>query len=250
MYEQHRLFFGDAECEINISSIRILETNQNYQSLIQTICCFDNIISGKITANNRISSSFGYGKLLSDLFDYILHGKKTKKWNQYVFETFNCFVKNKTKIKIYIDRVLECVEDEALLNLMFYRSQKNDNTRSNGCLIKQEIFEMCTNVEQIIIFSDDYPFSLVAYNSFLSIIGKTKLNKVTVVCKDGGWLSHFWIHCSDLIVRKFGEKMCKVEFDGDNELTIMLDSKRFYDYFDSNLTDEGILINSDRSIAI
>ena len=182
-----RLFFGDNDHAINVSSIRIIEHNLNLESAIGAITALDNIISNKIYGRiHTISSASGYGSKLSVLFDSALRGTKGKKLNQYVFDTFLCFAKNKTKIDINIDKLASYVQDKALVNLVFHEVDKNDDeTKEENLknLIRPQMFQIFDNVQEIAIDTGGYyKFSA---SRFLSLIENTKINKASGISWQG-----------------------------------------------------------------
>ena len=201
---------------MNVESIRIIENNLNLEKVIRAITALDNIISNKINGWFKISSDSGYVDLLSVLFVHILSGKKKKKLNEYVFDTFQCFVKNKRKINIDIHNLTYYVKDEGLLNLIFDEDLMNEEILTN--LIRPQIFKIFDNVQQITISSYYYGFSLFG---FLSLIKNTKINKATIY---GYWINDLWVFCEKEVVEKFSATNFKLEFKkrayGDDKLTI------------------------------
>lgn len=216
MHNIYRLFFGDTSL-LNVASIRIIKRNLNLEKVIKAITVLDNCISYKLF--REISGSYGYGLKLRTLFDYILYGKKEKKWHQYVYDTFQCFVRNKTMVHINIDYLVHLVKDEELLSLIFHKLEKNnkeimeEETSTN--LIKPQFFRIFDNVEEIIIGSFNSGFSLFG---FLSLITNTKINKVLI---SGNWLRERWDSCGEEIVEKFATRNFKVVFSKDyNQMRI------------------------------
>ena len=146
----------------------------------------DNCVSNNLT--NEISASDKYGKKLKVLFNWALNGKLEKKWNTFVYDTFQCFIKNKKKISIDMFMIQKYVHDEDLLNLMFYSTPKTQVMEGTLLtnLIRPIMFKIFENVEEIEIISDwNYGFSLFG---FLDIIKKTKIKTATISARIRGGL--------------------------------------------------------------
>ena len=224
----YRLFFGSKHA-INVTSIRMIENNLNLETVIGEITALDNLISGK-----RPQTRYKYDSKLRALFDYILHGKRKSKWNQYIFDTFRCFVRSKTKIEINISRVTPFIENEvelALLNLIFNKlNNKNDELMDDGNvtnLTRPEIFQIFENVGEITLRTahdyksfgmscaaiTEYGFSLFG---FLSIIKDTRIKKATIygeaLSHHKGWISGLWTAHEEEIVAKYAAGNFSVKF--------------------------------------
>ena len=173
---------------MNVTSIRIVEHNLSLEKVIQAVTALDNIVSNNITwPEHMIPDSSAYGSRLGVLFRYVLYGKKEKQWNQYVFDTFHCFAKSKTRLNISLWRLSMYVKDQVLLNLLFHKFGRNykgvmdEQNLTN--LIKPEFFKIFDNVESIILHCyNGYGFSLFG---FLSLIAKTKINEATIIFNVG-----------------------------------------------------------------
>ena len=211
-----RLFFG-SNVAMNVESIRIISNNLNLEKVIGAITALDNIISKKINAANVIPSDSGYVDLLSVLFVYIVSGKKEKKWNEYIFDTFHSFVQNKIQINIDIRKLAYNVKDEGLLNLIFYNLDIDNKDFENSSnlinLIRPQIFKIFDNVQQITIRTEEYGFSLFG---FLSLIENTKINKARI---SGDWIKKEFVDKVSSTNFKLEFKKAKDKWE-DNELII------------------------------
>ena len=210
IYTLYRLFFG-ATSPIDVVTIRMIEDNLNLQTLIGAMAALDNAMSGELGFGTTISESDEYGLKLGALFTYIVSGKKEMKWNDYVYDTFRCFVENKVKMMIMIEDIARSIQDEKFLNLICYRldiDNKDIMSEKNMTnLIKPHIFEVFENVQEIRIHSAQYTFSLLA---FLSLLINTNIN--TVVILGFGWISDLWTLHSQEIVETFAAKNFSIEF--------------------------------------
>ena len=217
MYKTYRLFFGN-DRPINITSIKLIKSCSNLGSLIRAITILDNCISGNV---NHYISEYEYGKKLSALFNYFINGKLENKWNKFVYDTFECFIKNKKRMDIDIDKVSRYVGDQDLLNLMFH-SLNADSTaimdeKDSTNLIKQSMFEIFENVEEINIQSNEHSFSLFG---FLEIISETKITKVTITAGKYGfeWIESLWKDHQQKIEARFDASEFDIHMDQQEQI--------------------------------
>ena len=56
---------------INITSIRIIKTRDNFETYIKAITALDCVISDNLNHDNKILSTSKYGLIIDHLFDYI-----------------------------------------------------------------------------------------------------------------------------------------------------------------------------------
>ena len=63
--------------------------------MIGAITAYDNCISDNIYYENEIYEDNKYGAKLKALFNYVLNNKLEKVYNGYIYNTFECFRRNK-----------------------------------------------------------------------------------------------------------------------------------------------------------
>ena len=175
------MFFGD-DSPLNVSSIRLIETGVNLESHIAAITALDCIISGSLWPDNAISEDSTHGTVIKNLFDRNdgLKSSTTKiKFSPYIYQSFQCFIAHKTKVKIDIDDVDGYLEDKELLELLFYDLVRKVDIEEDVTdnVIKPRLFQVLKNVKEVTINAYDYPFSLI---EFLSTIANTSINKVII----------------------------------------------------------------------
>eukprot|EP01084_Bolivina_argentea_P239628 402719_1 len=100
--EDERLFCGGQFC-VNIKSIRIRNTNQNFGDFIGPLVYLDAILTGShcgMVKNIKISSK--EIKMLDSLMKWKLGQNLHKKYPQYIYDTFHCFSKHKKQIRLHL----------------------------------------------------------------------------------------------------------------------------------------------------
>ena len=205
----NRLLFG-SDVKLNISSIRIIETRSNLESVIRVITMLDMCISNNADAswkNWGVSEHEDDGKTLKALFK---HATEEPVSNQYIANTFDCFRKNKKALCIYYRSLYTAVPKQisALLvgKLIEYRwkgskefdseyaiRNSEENMATNA--LNDELFKVFPNVSTLILTtfrtrgilceSSHFPFSLL---KLLSIIKDTAVKHVVI---SGTWFGEF-----------------------------------------------------------
>ena len=206
-----RLFFAGWEF-MNISSIRIIETNHNYKTTISALGRLDNFLSSKL---GSFPATAGYGKELRELFNYSLNSKKVdSSMDDYIYDSFDRFVSHKEEIFLESTQMEE-IKDEVFSKLVIYESmckkefesiqaidyneiiQRNQNDYTN--LFHPQILKIFCNVKKLKIRTNSpckpfntYTISIIA---LLKIIKETSLNKVIVesfIVNGNSWLNVLW----------------------------------------------------------
>ena len=127
LLDTFRLFFG-YRSPLNIKSIRLIETRMNLESHIGAITALDCIISRNLYRDNAISEHSNYGTIIKNLFDNNDSSQSTAsniRFSPYIYQSFNCFIAHKEKIRICLMNVARYVKDRQLLQLLFMIFRKN-----------------------------------------------------------------------------------------------------------------------------
>ena len=181
---------------LNIASIRIIEHRVNLEGIIGALTALDNILSNNVSRDYSVAATSKIGGVLRRLFEAKLFGAKLT-CNPYVAETFKCFVHHKTKIQIETHQIYEHVEDQEILNGLFYDICGMDHTNEVSVsdlniykdrnLPKRILFDIFHNVQvlEIVITNTDfwtkaekiYPIS---WFTLLNLIKDTLLNEVNI----------------------------------------------------------------------
>ncbi len=96
----YRLYFG-GHWPINIKTIRIRQTNENFCKFIRPLLYLDSLLNGADPYDVK-----GINILLKDiqmilyLMEWKLGQKPNNKYPQYVFDTFKCFCNHKKQISL------------------------------------------------------------------------------------------------------------------------------------------------------
>lgn len=187
----HRLFFGEGDGifvpPLGISTIIIQETRSNLRKIIKPITILDMIISWNVNDDSKIGNNPDDVSTLKSLFAYYLYPESQKEFkpNQYIFNTFLCFLNNKDSIMVDLDKLDEHCPNKGILSLIFTQIIKdtdNDavltmNEDNDKNLVKKEVFTLFKNVTDLFITCDSYSISLLA---LLSIINNTKINNIKI----------------------------------------------------------------------
>ena len=222
-----RLFMGDTFCGLNIDSIRLMESSTNLHKLISAITALDNCIS-----NGFNQPSYNHGKTLSSLFNYVLNDKLNKKFNTFIYDTFDCFRYNKRKIWIDLYELdkYNKRDDGKLVDLIIHnlcgvvRSEDNEMDMNDINMLRPQLFKAFPNIEYIRIYASDkrgkkdYIFCL---SELLSLIEATSVNKVEIVTFKSGypnaaltWTNKLWNVSSRVIIESFANKNFSIRYEG------------------------------------
>lgn len=176
---------GDWEQEIlprlNITSIRIQETSANLEKVVIPITILDQIISMNLDKGNQILDNPLDASTLQKLFEYELDpsSRDKIKGNQYIFDTFHCFIRNKEVIDIDIGLLDEYCHNKKLLGVLFDKIIKNpssDNLAQN--IFKKDVIKIFKYTKTLKIWgAKDYKFPLL---SLLNLIVGTQITTVEI----------------------------------------------------------------------
>ena len=161
------------------------------------------------------------------LFDITLGNDSSIDINKYILGTFRCFIRNKTRLNINFNELKKAFkddEDDSFLDLFLferneikewneYKFERRDESDYSN-LIKPEIFELFTNIEEITIDirKEYYTLSLIA---LLSIIKDTNVRHVIIEGKgysDKSWLEVLWNTASQDIIDKYSRQQFNIKF--------------------------------------
>merc|ERR1712228_579833 len=124
--------------------------------------------------------------VIKSLIKWRLEQKKDPKMNEYLYQTFDAYTKNKKQIEINLFNL--SYAKESMYNLIVHSLERWGNPNENDCinLVRSELGTIFRNVKTVHIDAgnkhvhDQYPFSLIA---FLRLIQSTKWQKVTIKAK-------------------------------------------------------------------
>ena len=189
----YRLFFG-GEYPINISSIRILESRLNLEKMIGAMTVLDNCISDNIHWANTIDQyeSNKHSAKLKALFNYVLNNKLEKIYNQYIYNTFDCFRRNKKELIIDLwDLGVHC-KDQELSSLILcqlnekHKKQQIADDEISYCL-HSRLFYIFPNVVKVVIERSHKYFNRLSLFGLISVIQNTNVREVRIGAHNG-WM--------------------------------------------------------------
>ena len=198
---------------LQINTIRILQTASNLKTIISAMTAFDLLLFDTTDK----PSTCHHGKLISSLFDYILHDKLDKKFNEYIYQTFKVFTKSKQKISIDLNQLFwyDEKDDGELVNLIVNNLTRFDFDVQKGykeyeeCrmnmdninMLRPQLFNIFTNVNYLKIdASYYYIFSLT---ELLSLMEGTTINTIEV---RGQWMKILWESSSGIFAKTYENK--------------------------------------------
>ena len=205
-------YFMDVE-GLQITSVRIIEERLNFTDAIEAMTVLDQIISGSI--GSTVVADHNYGLIIRHFFDYILCDNPLQEefpMHPYVYNTFKCFASHKTEIRFLMDFIDKYVEDQKLLDSLFYDIVKAEEAEKEGKqfdidqndgivdryqnLIKSEVLEIFPNLRHITIVATSmngksiYPLD---ESTLLEIVDDTNVNGIRISARENKPCGHRWI---------------------------------------------------------
>ena len=163
-----------------------METSKNFEKLIKILYCFDSITSGQWVDdklwNNMTKSDVN---ILSHLFDIYCSKEHNRKYDGYIYQTYQCFIKHKQQIHIrlyYIDDI-----NEDMRNLIMHPMEDDDKSIGRICgdvtnLFRKKLLEIFHYATKIVFDLSDYNYVYrISLESLLSIIEKSSVEEIVLV---------------------------------------------------------------------
>ena len=185
VYTINRLFFGGFKC-IAIQSIRLMQNNKNFEQLIKILYCFDSITSG-------IDIDYELGKkitksdvnILKHLFDIKCSKQDSRKYDGYIYQTYQCFIKHKQQIHINMWFIEDINED--MRNLIIHPIKNDYESVVRSCgdvtnLFRKKLLEIFHYATKIVFDLSSLSFRYrISLESLLSIIEKSSVEEIVLV---------------------------------------------------------------------
>ena len=218
----------------------MIQSRLNLEHLIVPINILDNIISINIDSDNKIFVNPLNAKILKELFNYQLHvnggsdlEKEFKiKFNQYVYDTFSCFINHKEEILINIAKLAKYAMDKEILNLIFYEldcdvTDEDIINTNNKNLVKPKFLRIFKNVNRLDIWTKDNENEYrLSFLSLLSIIKNTWIETVQISAEgEETWLEELSLSSSFIdIVEKYKNAGFELKFyhDWDDDHDVIM----------------------------
>ena len=220
-----------------MSSMMIMETGNNYQTITKALTIFDACTAGS-TWIPCAEEGGKYGKTVSMLIKGKIREKKAG-IDQYILNTFQSFINNKKEININIEGIMENIKDKELLNNILVKTEEEEVSKwvygSTEFILREEtdktnllhpqLIKLFTNAKEISMTMNQswpdhkniYTFSLLG---LLSIIQGTRIKKVTMSIdwrKEYGvsWFKAVWNSVSEEMMKKYHEKEFDIKYQQD-----------------------------------
>ena len=182
-FYKNRLFMG-GYYPINIESIRLVESNQNFEFILESLRCLDALVSDW---NNRIfwsSVTDKHLKTVLHFMDYFGSSKaKTRVFDDYIYVLFQCFIRNKQELYlnmevIYKEEMARKLAHPFIMhNIEYGRSDRPRNQFEATNLWKRELFNIFKFANKITMDLDECQFTISLW-SLLGTIDGTEMQQV------------------------------------------------------------------------
>lgn len=234
-----RLFFGSGTKQnspLNISSILIVKTNNNFRDVIKAITLFDNIVS--FYASSNLKKTIASDLLLKSrpIISHLLYDEDRTKLDPFIYSCWNSLIQNKTEIKINPWKLNKKYGSndtgKQFLSVVFGNDWKYIKNESKddieyfipdqGSSTNMLPFDMFTNLKKITIemtqcVNEYWPFSIPTLLKLI-LNNKNKIEKVYIdvlrkhLKTSTSWISFVYDQQKEYIVTECEKSNLKVEF--------------------------------------
>merc|ERR1712228_490105 len=160
-----RLFIGGF-WRIKVESIRLTKTKETFETFFVSLFYFDAMVTAK-NEMDLLKINKNQRGVIKSLIKWRLGQKKDPKMNEYLYQTFDAFTKNKKQIEIdyyYLSKAKESMYNLIVHSLEKGTKPKEENDTVN--LVRSELAKIFQHVKTLHIdagYEDNqYPFSLIA----------------------------------------------------------------------------------------
>ena len=182
---------------IGISTIRLIQSNKNFKTIITALYCLDQIISGDYMSEeswNGINKE--HINILMHFIGFVssLDDNDNQKYDNYIYQTVNCFIQNKRQININLYKINKDFVNSKIRDLMMHSLEEEDEDKKDFVLSSRDVFDP-TNLfkrELLDIFKFTKKITLRLYHeyrklkyryrislwSLLSMIRKSSLEQI------------------------------------------------------------------------
>ena len=156
--EEERLLFG-GRWKLEIETIIIMETKQNYQQFMHAFYAFDQMLSGECSdLEDKIKKS-DIDIIGLSINNYL--GLKQNSLDKYINDTFHLFTNNKSQIILNLDEMWRYVKDKKFISLIMHSVKEqgvDDIGDNNNNCFKSSLFNLFPNLKEIIIYTSSYHY--------------------------------------------------------------------------------------------
>ena len=187
----YRLFFGGSKC-LGIESIRLMKENRNYRHIIKALLALDAMVSGQTMDQELFRGITNKDvELLKHLYDHYSLKSDNKKYDDYIYRTYNCFIRHKQHIDINLFNLHHnrfrqgaIKVNEDLKNWIMNTTENGGPRRYDGDLTNLfkwqlfEIFNHATSIKFDLKCNDAFSISL---ESLLWTIQGSSVEKIHLI---------------------------------------------------------------------
>ena len=221
----YSLFFG-GYYPINVESIILTSTNDNFNKIITALCYFDTLTSGMHDKYTKKRITGEHVKVLKGLFNYF-SGDQTMRFNPYMLQTFQAFVKAKTSIKIHFTYFSDPEFTEpAIRELIINNTQQSEHVsrrtaNDDANLLNPQILTVFTAIKTITLEATQGPSRgpqgcfTMSFLKLLSLIKNTSVQKVII--DEGGsyekrWIMSLWNASSSELIEEYRKSNFDIQY--------------------------------------
>merc|ERR1712228_314518 len=206
------------------------KTKENFETFFVSLFYFDAMVTAKKYMHKLKINSNQRG-VIKSLIKWRLEQKKDPKMNEYLYQTFDAYTKNKKQIEIdyyYLSRAKESMYNLIVHSLEKGAKPNDENDTVN--LFRPELGKIFQNVKTVHIntgnitqyYSFQFPFSLIA---FLRLLQPTNWQKVIIKAEGANnWISELWKASESSIKNQYYSANYDIEcFEKDEESELVID---------------------------
>ena len=240
-------FGGSGEEPLNIDCVRIIDERLNLENVNKPITFLDNVLSVKLNSYEPIVKNDDFRVILREIFDYNMSvdGNRKPAFHEFVYNTFDAFVKHKVETHLRLSKLDRCVKDKKLLGLIMHDLVEEDSEEelvlltdeSDRNMLKEEILRIFKYVKKIEINTTDYSRDYrgtVQYRlsliSLLNLIKYTSIIEVDIRAlrdrKTKSWIAKLSESPAfEMIVKRYQEENYELDIYSHNFDTIQIRKK-------------------------
>ena len=183
----HRLFFGGF-WPIRITSMRLIQETKNFEIVIGALYFLDMTVSGINVKDIEINKK--WIGMIQHLFDSMLPNKEEiiGKYDNYIYSTFRCFVKQKRKMVFNMSNLWSCGSEDfrnlimgelVKINTEADKSKVEEMVKdiNDINLPRKQVLSTFHNVEQLVLELESHQ-SLYDGNNYVFIISLSSLLQI------------------------------------------------------------------------
>ncbi len=209
---------------MKIESVKVKNTNNNYQKIIYALVYLDMCITGGEVKDIKVSQHDIL--VIKNLFSNILNETTTVTFDKYILDTFDAFIQHKKRVYLAFNRLEHANSD--IRDLLMNKMEKGiDKTRKEDDftnLFHSQLLSIFKNVKVMRIWtSTEYCLSMIG---LLSLIQSSSLDKITVVSsgKDN-WIKKLWNAEKETLEKQYETRMHRIKKKKEDNSSFVINKK-------------------------